>query len=46
VKDGTAWCHVDIAGSGWLKKGRPYLPDGPSGAGVRMIMELIKTWEK
>ncbi len=46
VKEGTSWCHVDIAGSGWLKKGRPYLPDGPTGAGVRLIMELIKTWEK
>jgi len=45
VKEGTAWCHVDIAGSGWLKKGRPYLPDGPSGAGVRLIMELIRSWE-
>ena len=46
VKEGTSWCHVDIAGSGWLKKGRPYLPDGPSGAGVRLIAELIRSWEK
>jgi len=45
VKEGTAWCHVDIAGSGWLKKGRSYLPEGPTGAGVRLIMELIRTWE-
>jgi len=45
VKEGTPWCHVDIAGSGWHKKGRPYLPDGPSGAGVRLVLELIKTWE-
>ncbi len=45
VKEGTSWCHVDIAGSGWLKKGRPYLPDGPTGAGVRLILELIRSWE-
>ncbi len=45
VKEGTSWCHVDIAGSGWLKKGRPYLPEGPTGAGVRLIMELIRSWE-
>ncbi|NQV16874.1 leucyl aminopeptidase [bacterium] len=44
VKEGTPWCHVDIAGSGWLKKGRSYLPEGPTGAGVRLIMELIKDW--
>lgn len=45
VKEGTAWCHVDIAGSGWLKKGRSYQPEGPTGAGVRLIMELIRSWE-
>ncbi|MCF7826949.1 MAG: leucyl aminopeptidase [Candidatus Marinimicrobia bacterium] len=45
VKEGTSWCHVDIAGSGWLKKGRSYLPEGPTGAGVRLIMELIRSWE-
>ncbi len=44
VKEGTPWCHVDIAGSGWLKKGRPYNPDGATGAGVRMTLELIKSW--
>jgi leucyl aminopeptidase len=44
VAEGTPWCHLDIAGSGWLKKGRPYLPDGPSGAGVRITLELIKAW--
>ncbi|MCF7823838.1 MAG: leucyl aminopeptidase [Candidatus Marinimicrobia bacterium] len=45
VKEGTPWCHIDIAGSGWLKKGRSYQPEGPTGAGVRLIMELIKSWE-
>ena len=45
VKEGTPWCHVDIAGSGWLKKGRTYQPEGPTGAGVRLILELIKSWE-
>ena len=45
VKEGVSWCHVDIAGSGWLKKGRSYQPEGPTGAGVRLILELIKSWE-
>lgn len=44
VEPGVSWCHLDIAGSGWLKRGRPYLPDGPSGAGVRVTLELIKNW--
>ncbi|MCF7807205.1 MAG: leucyl aminopeptidase [Candidatus Marinimicrobia bacterium] len=45
VAEGTPWCHVDIAGTGWLKKGRPYQPEGPTGSGVRLILELIKSWE-
>ena len=44
VKPGTPWCHLDIAGSGWMKGGRPYYPDGATGAGVRITLELIKRW--
>lgn len=44
VKGDTPWCHVDIAGSGWLKKGRPYHPEGPTGSGVRLVLELINRW--
>lgn len=44
VKAGTAWCHVDIAGSGWVSGWKSYLPDGPTGAGVRLILELVKRW--
>lgn len=38
------WCHLDIAGSGWLKKWRSYTPEGATGAGVRITLELIKRW--
>lgn len=44
VKEGIPWCHVDIAGTGWMKKGRPYQGEGASGAGVRLTLELIKAW--
>ena len=44
VKPGTPWCHLDIAGSGWLKKWRSYTPEGATGAGVRITMELIHRW--
>lgn len=44
VKEGTNWCHVDIAGTGWVSGWKSYLPDGPTGAGVRLILELIKRW--
>jgi len=44
VKEGINWCHVDIAGTGWVSGWKSYLPDGPTGAGVRLILELIKRW--
>ena len=46
VKKGTPWCHIDIAGSGWNKSGKSYNPDGPTGVGVRLILELIDRWKK
>ena len=46
VENDTPWCHIDIAGTAWQTKGRPYNPDGPSGAGVRLSLELIKRWSQ
>jgi len=44
VEGDTPWCHLDIAGSGWLKKWRSYTPEGATGAGVRITLELIRNW--
>jgi leucyl aminopeptidase len=38
----TPWVHLDIAGTAWLDKGKPYIPKGASGIGVRLILKLIK----
>lgn len=38
----TPWIHLDIAGSAWLDKEKPYIPKGASGIGVRLILNLIK----
>ena len=35
----TPWAHVDIAGTAW-DVGRPYVGDGASGFGVRLLVEL------
>jgi len=36
------WVHLDIAGTAWLEKEKPYAPKGASGVGVRLILNLIK----
>ncbi|UCE78845.1 MAG: leucyl aminopeptidase [Nitrospiraceae bacterium] len=36
------WVHLDIAGTGWIEKERPYLPKGASGAGVRLLIDFVR----
>ncbi|MBM4145573.1 MAG: leucyl aminopeptidase [Nitrospira sp.] len=38
----TPWVHLDIAGTAWIEKEKPYMPKGASGIGVRLILDLIK----
>ena len=40
------WVHLDIAGPSWLKKGKPYIPKGASGVGVRLLVHFLKNWQK
>ena len=39
----AAWAHLDIAGTSW-DVGRPYLGNGASGYGVRLLVELATTF--
>lgn len=39
--EGVPWAHVDIAGTAWWDKDRPYVPAGPSGVGIRLSLELL-----
>ena len=36
------WVHLDIAGTAWEERGRPYQPKGARGTGVRLIIEYLK----
>jgi leucyl aminopeptidase len=38
----TPWVHLDIAGTAWIEKDRPYLPKGASGIGVRLMYDIIR----
>ena len=35
------WMHLDIAGTAFLKKGKPYRPEGGTGFGVRLLADFL-----
>lgn len=41
----TKWAHLDIAGTAWNFTEKSYVPKGPSGIGVRLLLELIRKWQ-
>jgi leucyl aminopeptidase len=40
--DGRPWVHLDIAGTAW-DVGREYVGKGPTGFGVRLLIDLART---
>jgi leucyl aminopeptidase len=40
----TPWAHLDIAGTAWTTRERPYCVKGATGFGVRLLLELLRTW--
>lgn len=41
VEDGVPWAHIDIAGTAVLTKDKPYQAKGPTGVGVRTMLNLV-----
>ncbi len=41
----TPWIHLDIAGMAWVEDSRPFIAKGPSGVGVRSILEWVRSYE-
>ncbi|MGI9536731.1 MAG: leucyl aminopeptidase [Desulfocapsaceae bacterium] len=37
----TPWAHLDIAGTAWDYTKKSYIPKGPSGIGVRLLLNFI-----
>jgi leucyl aminopeptidase len=37
---GLPWAHLDIAGTAWAEESKPFMPKGPTGVGVRTLIEL------
>ncbi len=42
----TPWAHLDIAGTAWEYTKKSYVPKGPSGIGVRLLLSFIKNSSK
>ncbi len=42
----TPWAHIDIAGTAWTKKAKPYIPKGATGVGVRLLVEVLEQWDR
>ena len=44
--EGLNWAHLDIAGTAWADKDKPYIPKGAVGIGIRLLIELMENWKK
>ena len=44
--DETPWVHLDIAGPSHTGKDEPYRPEGGTGVGVRILVELAMAWKR
>lgn len=44
VGEGVPWAHLDIAGPAWLDEADGENPKGPTGFGVRTLLELLSSW--
>jgi len=42
--DETPWIHLDIAGLAWYEDTKPFIAKGPSGFGVRSILEWVRSY--
>ncbi|MDH4027579.1 MAG: leucyl aminopeptidase [Nitrospirota bacterium] len=40
--DDMPWVHLDIAGTAWTDKDRPYIPRGATGIGVRLLLKFLE----
>ncbi len=42
----TPWIHLDIAGVAWTEEQKPWIAKGPSGIGVRSIVEWVRGYAR
>ncbi len=42
--DETPWIHLDIAGTAWIEDSKAWIAKGPSGMGVRSLIEFARSF--
>ena len=42
----TPWIHLDIAGTAWIDTDKPWQSKGPSGIGVRTLIEWVRSYAR
>jgi leucyl aminopeptidase len=42
----TPWVHLDIAGTRWSNEEKPFMAKGPTGHGVRTLVQLLTNLTK
>ncbi|MBI4353044.1 MAG: leucyl aminopeptidase [Candidatus Omnitrophica bacterium] len=40
----SSWAHLDVAGTAWADSAKPLSPVGATGVGVRLFVELVKSY--
>ena len=40
----SPWCHLDIAASAWGQEDKAWAPKGPTGHGLRMMVNFLRNW--
>ena len=40
----SPWCHLDIAASAWGQEEKAWQPKGPTGHGLRMLVQFLRSW--
>jgi leucyl aminopeptidase len=43
--EGVPWAHLDIAGTASLDREISCFTKGPTGVGVRLLVELVRSWK-
>jgi leucyl aminopeptidase len=43
--DDTPWLHLDIAGTAWMEENKSWIAKGPSGIGVRSLIEFVRSFD-